>query len=586
MQAASIKLQVPMQPPVTKAQGKKGTKHSAWYVEAMKHLVEAVQALSQAHEVDEVTAIVREAARNLTGADGASFVLRDGEQCYYADENAIAPLWKGKRFPLSTCVSGWVMLNGTPAVIPDIYDDPRVPTEAYRPTFVKSMAMVPIRRNAPIGAIGNYWAHSHVPTDEEISILQALADTTSVALENAVLYDRLRQQVTTLEQQQKRIGSQHEALEVFTRALAHDLKEPVRTLQSFSHILHEDETLAEKPRRYARFIDEASQRMGLLINSVFVYTQLDDPESTAKAPCATKSVMRAVEANLAQLIHERGAIVTSGKLPELPANEVQMMQLLQNLVSNAIRHNKPQVAIHVDAVECEDDWIFSVSDNGVGIAQEDCARIFEPFKRLQPHKDCTGLGLAICNKIVSSHGGKIWCESAPGNGTVFYFTLPKTQTHAKTHSAPHARIAPVTPANRELLNILLVDDMEADIELARLIFNDTKRQCALHIAHDGTEALDMLKNRFKGGQVDMMLLDINMPGMNGFELLKRVKADAGLKDLPVYMCTGSTYERDRKMAKTLGAAGYITKPASLDAITAMLAEIPVTRLYGDNALSA
>src|ERR1700753_2537304 len=102
---------------------------SSGYVAAMEQLITVVQKLSHARDVDAVAAIVRDAARNLTGADGATFVLRDGEQCYYADENAIEPLWKGKRFPLEACVSVWVMLHGTPAMIPDIYDDPRLPTE-------------------------------------------------------------------------------------------------------------------------------------------------------------------------------------------------------------------------------------------------------------------------------------------------------------------------------------------------------------------------------------------------------------------------------------------------------------------------
>jgi putative two-component system response regulator len=127
---------------------------------------------------------VRTAARRLTGADGATFVLRDEDFCYYADEDAISPLWKGRRFPMSTCISGWTMLNRQPVAIPDIYRDDRIPHDAYRPTFVRSLAMVPIRRLDPVGAIGNYWADHHEPSDREINLLQALADSTAVALEN------------------------------------------------------------------------------------------------------------------------------------------------------------------------------------------------------------------------------------------------------------------------------------------------------------------------------------------------------------------------------------------------------------------
>ena len=99
-------------------------------------LVEMIEALSAARTIEDVAAVVRTAARNVSRADGVTFVLRDGEYCYYLDELAIGPLWKGRRFPLVQCISGWAMLNKQTAVIPDIYVDPRIPIDAYRPTFV------------------------------------------------------------------------------------------------------------------------------------------------------------------------------------------------------------------------------------------------------------------------------------------------------------------------------------------------------------------------------------------------------------------------------------------------------------------
>jgi putative two-component system response regulator len=157
----------------------------------MGELIDAIQALSLARSVEEIQRIVRSAARRLTGADGATFVLRDGTRCFYADEDAISPLWKGQRFPMAQCISGWAMTHRTPAVIEDIYADDRIPHEAYRRTFVKSVAMVPIRTAEPIGAIGNYWAAQHRPTGHEVALLQALADSTAVAMENVRVYEEL-----------------------------------------------------------------------------------------------------------------------------------------------------------------------------------------------------------------------------------------------------------------------------------------------------------------------------------------------------------------------------------------------------------
>lgn len=165
------------------------------YTEAMEFLLQVVQDLSMAHDLPRVMEIVRHAARTLTGADGATFVLRDRDQCYYADEDAVEPLWKGSRFPMRACISGWVMMNRSPVIIEDIYADARIPIDAYRPTFVRSLAMVPIRAKDPVGAIGNYWARMYRPDPLQMKILQALADTTSVALENVQLYETLESRV-------------------------------------------------------------------------------------------------------------------------------------------------------------------------------------------------------------------------------------------------------------------------------------------------------------------------------------------------------------------------------------------------------
>jgi putative two-component system response regulator len=154
------------------------------YLREEGELIGVVQRLSLARTVDDIQEIVRAAARKLTGADGATVVLRDDDRCFYADEDAVSPLWKGQRFPMSACISGWTMENRRPVKIPDIYEDDRIPHDAYRPTFVRSLAMVPIRRLDPVGAIGNYWAERHETSDREVALLQALADSTAVALEN------------------------------------------------------------------------------------------------------------------------------------------------------------------------------------------------------------------------------------------------------------------------------------------------------------------------------------------------------------------------------------------------------------------
>jgi PAS domain S-box-containing protein len=148
--------------------------------------------LSAARDLPSVMATVRRAVRDLTGADGATFVLREGDLCHYADEDAIGPLWKGKRFPAETCVSGWAMTHKQAAVVEDVYADARIPLSAYEPTFIRSLLMVPIRASDPLGAIGAYWSARHRATEDEVRLVQSLADSTAVSMENVRALDEAR----------------------------------------------------------------------------------------------------------------------------------------------------------------------------------------------------------------------------------------------------------------------------------------------------------------------------------------------------------------------------------------------------------
>lgn len=149
---------------------------------SVEKLADAKHQLAGAASLADIMDVVRRFARSLTGADGATFVLKDGANCFYAEEDAIGPLWKGRRFPQTSCISGWVMMYRKPVVIEDVLSDPRIPVDAYRPTFVRSLAMVPVGEDTPIAAIGNYWAKTYRATPEQVLVLQALATATSDAM--------------------------------------------------------------------------------------------------------------------------------------------------------------------------------------------------------------------------------------------------------------------------------------------------------------------------------------------------------------------------------------------------------------------
>jgi signal transduction histidine kinase len=391
----------------------------------MRELLNAVQELSLARSVERIAEIVRGAARRMSGADGATFVLRDGEQCHYFDEDAIAPLWKGRRFPIEACVSGWVMRNASSTVIEDIYADPRVPVDAYRPTFVRSLAMVPIRQMAPIGAIGCYWAHHHKPTDDELWALQALADSTSVAMENVAIQRGLE---ATVQERTAQLALANRELEAFSASVSHDLRTPVSQISMASTAMLEDcgDALGELGRDYLQMITDAGTRMGEMIHDLLALAR-SKQDGVQRAPVDLSAMARELCAALRAREPERRVEIAIDDGLVADADAALMRIALENLLNNAWKYSRHAPAARIELRSAEPDGCraFLVRDNGAGFDMAHAARLFAPFERLHDASEFegTGVGLNTVQRIIQRHGGRIWAVSEPGHGASFYFTL-------------------------------------------------------------------------------------------------------------------------------------------------------------------
>jgi len=148
-----------------------------------KLLEAACDRLSVAASIEEIIAIVRSTARSVCSADGVTFVLRDEGKCHYVEEDAIGPLWKGQKFPMETCISGWAMLNKSTAAIEDIFQDPRIPHDVYRKTFVNSLVMVPVGGASPVAAMGAYWRDKSAFNADDVKTVEELAAAVSCAMQ-------------------------------------------------------------------------------------------------------------------------------------------------------------------------------------------------------------------------------------------------------------------------------------------------------------------------------------------------------------------------------------------------------------------
>lgn len=395
-----------------------------WYVRAMQRLIDVVQALSHARDLESVMGIVRKAARELTGADGATFVLRDGNYCYYAEENAISPLWKGQRFPMETCISGWVMLNKQPVVIEDIYQDSRIPQDAYRPTFVKSLAMVPIRTENPLGAIGNYWATQYRPTPEQLAILQALANVTCVAMQNVDLYERLQENIRALK-------VSNEELAGFAWAASHDLKSPLRAIDNLSKWIEESIRAGEEQEteRQITLLRGRVRRMEKLLDDMLEYAQVEYKLSDATEETVDGATLKKdVPALL--FLPETFTLRFDGAFDSITVPRTALLRILCALIGNAVKHHdRKQGEIVVSVADEGAIYRFCVKDDGPGIAPEYRKKIFDMFQTLRPRdsNEGSGMGLALVKKILALRGGAITVESAGagGRGALFCFIWPK-----------------------------------------------------------------------------------------------------------------------------------------------------------------
>lgn len=186
--------------------------------ERSAQLLEAIEKLAGACGMDDVVAILRATARRLVGADGIAVILREDEQCWYVEEDAVSPLWKGHKFPLTSCISGWAMLHKETVVIEDVRSDQRIPQELYRDTFVRSLLMVPVRSADPIGAIGAYWSDRYRPSRTQVAMLERLARATATAMENVRLIAALSKALSDAELARDEL--RHRVKNAFTAAQA------------------------------------------------------------------------------------------------------------------------------------------------------------------------------------------------------------------------------------------------------------------------------------------------------------------------------------------------------------------------------
>jgi two-component system CheB/CheR fusion protein len=397
-------------------------------------LVAVFRDLSFARELPRVAEIVRKAARRLTLADGVTFILRDREFCHYYDEDAIGPLWKGRRFPMDHCISGWVMRHREAAVIPDIYQDDRIPQDAYRPTFVKSLAVVPVRKDDPIAAVGAYWADRHEATAEEVEVLQAVADAAALALENVQLYSDLQAALAGERAAREAAEESNRLKDEFLAVLSHELRTPLNVIQGWLWQLEQPQASPEQRRRALDVLTRNTSLQIRLVEDLLDASRAMAGKLRLKPRPVSMSEMCETLADQARPAAAAKGIALKADIPPAPlavnADPDRLHQVVSNLLANAIKFTEAGGEITLALAPIAEDRLrLTIADTGAGISPDFLPYVFDQFRQADSSSTRRhgglGLGLTLVRELVLLHGGTVRAESAgKGRGTTIVVELP------------------------------------------------------------------------------------------------------------------------------------------------------------------
>ncbi|HET9240346.1 MAG TPA: response regulator [Oligoflexus sp.] len=336
-------------------------------------------------------------------------------------------------------------------------------------------------------------------------------------------------------------------LEQFASIASHDLKEPIRTIESYLYLLRNElqNQCSLQAKKYMDIAIKCSGRMKTLTNDLLSFSRIAGAEFTL-VPVDLQDALDLALENLQEAVRESGAVIEHEVLPLVQGDKSQLTQLFQNLLSNAIKFRKPGETprIQIRSKRLDGAWQISVQDNGIGFEPKHAQNIFLMFQRLHSHDQYSGsgLGLAICFKIMENHQGRIWADSSPGQGSTFHLTLQ-----------------PAILENLAGRRILIVDDSE-DV---RALFEHllTARGAQVVTAENGEDALTKVSSE---AGFDIIIMDIEMPKMSGTEATAALRKKGFARTIIAF--TGHTRKWAESDYKPLGFDGYICKDNAIVAL--------------------
>jgi signal transduction histidine kinase/DNA-binding response OmpR family regulator len=544
---------------------------------ALAHSVEELQALNEVGaavsstlELEQVLKTIVMHAVELSGTDGGSIFefYADAQEfrlstTYGTDEALIRDL-KKTRIRLGDTVVGRAAATRELQEVPDLDQAPSDPhIEQLKRHGWRSMLVVPLlREDRILGALVVRRKTAGAFDPDITDLLETFASQSALAVQNAHLFREIAQKRHEVE-----LASRHKS--EFLASMSHELRTPLNAVIGFSDVLLEEMFggLNEKQNEYIEDIRDSGRHLLELLNDILDLSKIE--AGRMRLEPGPFSLADVLEDGL-RMVRDRASkhaieldVDVDREVGVIVADELKIKQVVLNLLTNAVKFTPDGGRVEVAARRVDGQVEVRVSDTGVGIPLEDQARIFESFEQgaRESKEEGTGLGLTLSRKIVELHGGRIWVDSKPGDGSVFTFTIPSEVAVDRPIVKPETPDEVSTVAANGKPTILLVEDDPHSIDLLSLHL--TGAGFEVELARDGQQGLELARSLHPAG----IVLDIILPELDGWDLLASVKADPEVADIPVIIVS-MLDERGKGFA--LGAAEYLVKPVARDDVLAAL----------------
>jgi signal transduction histidine kinase/ActR/RegA family two-component response regulator len=551
------------------------------HVEALRKVSQAVNSSLDLQEV--LTTIVTHAVQMSDTDGGAIYEFDDlhGEFQLRATCGMSAELIetiRERHIHLGETVVGEAAVRRQPVQTPDLRGQPAsaLRTAAERAGFRALLAVPLLRSDEVIGALVVRRAAPGAFPQETIDLLQTFATQSVLAIHNARLFYEIQQKSRQLE-----VASRHKS--EFLANMSHELRTPLNAIIGFSEVLTERlfGELNDKQAEYLEDILGSGRHLLSLINDI-----LDLSKVEAGRMELEPSVFALTEAldNGLTMVRERASrhgitltLDVDRDIGPIEADERKIKQVIFNLLSNAVKFTADRGRVDVVARRVDGGVQVSVRDTGIGITEEDQARIFEEFQQVGDSgpREGTGLGLALSRRFVELHGGRIWVHSQPGVGSTFGFVLPaharKTEPSTDQSLQASTRASPGSEGNRRL--VLVVEDNPQAADLLTVYLRADG--FAVRVATDGEAGLAMARELLPVA----IVLDIRLPKLDGWDVLAMAKADPAIADIPIVVVSMLD---ERGKGFSLGAADYLIKPVQREALLATLRRLTTPVANGNS----